>query len=767
MTENPVRHADTIIFPASLDPKAVTVVERLTEAGFESYLVGGCVRDLLLGHIPKDFDVSTEARPRQIRRVFRNCRVIGRRFKLAHVHFGTKIIEVATFRRNPDDLSASDGNDSDQDGDSDWQTNDGDIDSDDPLIVRDNVYGTSEEDARRRDFTMNALLYDVGTGEVIDWVGGVPDLERRVLATIGDPALRIAEDPVRMLRAIKFTARLGLTLDPALEQAMAASAGLISKSAPPRVLEEIHKLLSCGKAEHSLDMLRRFGLLELLLPELGRYYKDRADELSAVGRAIDHVDRGQRRLGNALLLSALYHGPWRALLDANEGNDPQGVARDLIQPTALVMSIPRRDVARMKALLAAQLRLESPRRGRRVRMGDFLNRTSTQEAVDLLYLRALAGGVDPELHAEWGERLAWCQGEPVRDDERDDDSAASDAPGTGRKRRRRRRGGRRNRRGGEDHEQDAGSESGSERSSEPRRERSGRTRRPRAAETAAGESMESSEHPAQPQSAATAAPGPAAQRSPPAAESKPVSALDERPAKGGLRKFVGRLMRKVLGAEAPPAPKPQRADATSASTPPAAHSAAQKSVPSAGEAPTANPAQSDAQSPPAPHGGDREDGGPRRRKRRRRRSGRGRSAEGGADGEQTSSLKSGQEADVEGGDSPSSKPGGSPRPEGERSPRKRRSRGGRSRSGKGREAGQEPRDAGASGEKAESSSNRPGRPRGGRGGNGRGDNGSSGGRKPRPGRSDGTSVTRPKVPKEDDGSNLARHPEDVEDIFDW
>src|SRR5882757_718517 len=197
-----------------LDPDAVKVVRRLRRAGFTGYLVGGCVRDLLLGMRPKDFDVATSAHPNQVKETFRNSRLIGRRFRLAHVYFrGGKIIEVSTFRANPlDELT--------------------DLPQD-LLIRHDNVFGTAEEDARRRDFTINGLFYDVDNDRVIDYVEGLPDLERRTVRTIGDPDIRFREDPIRILRALKFAARLDFEIEPATYAAILAHKGEIAKCAPP------------------------------------------------------------------------------------------------------------------------------------------------------------------------------------------------------------------------------------------------------------------------------------------------------------------------------------------------------------------------------------------------------------------------------------------------------------------------------------------------------------------------------------------------------
>src|SRR6188508_2453920 len=229
----------------AIDADADRVVRKLTRAGYKAYLVGGCVRDLLVSRTPKDFDVATSATPNEIRATFRNCRIIGRRFRLAHVFFGSKIIETATFRANPRDE-----------------------DDHDLLIRRDNVFGTEAEDAKRRDFTINGLFYDVEREEVIDHVGGLADLDQKLVRTIGDPDIRFQEDPVRMLRAIKFAARLGFGFEPATYRALLRWRGEISKCAPPRLLEEIHRLLRGGAARRSFELLVETGVLAVLSPYL-------------------------------------------------------------------------------------------------------------------------------------------------------------------------------------------------------------------------------------------------------------------------------------------------------------------------------------------------------------------------------------------------------------------------------------------------------------------------------------------------------------------
>lgn len=231
---------------ASIDPDADRVVRKLARHGYKAYLVGGCVRDLLVGRAPKDFDVATSATPNEIRATFRNCRIIGRRFRLAHVFFGSKIIETSTFRANPRDED----------------------DRQDLLIRRDNVFGNETEDALRRDFTINGLFYDVEKEEVIDHVGGLRDLEARLVRTIGDPDIRFQEDPVRMLRALKFAARLDFSLETATYRSLMRWRGEISKCAPPRVLEEIYRLLRGGAARRSFELLVETGTLAVMSPHL-------------------------------------------------------------------------------------------------------------------------------------------------------------------------------------------------------------------------------------------------------------------------------------------------------------------------------------------------------------------------------------------------------------------------------------------------------------------------------------------------------------------
>jgi poly(A) polymerase len=345
------------IAPDQIDPDAAKVVQRLRRFDHAAYLVGGCVRDLLLGRKPKDFDVVTSATPPEIKRLFKNCRIIGRRFRLAHIFFGSKIIETSTFRANPRELeeeeseSASNGN--------------GDGDGNDLLIRRDNVFGTPEEDARRRDFTINGLFYDLETGQVIDHVSGMADLEARVVRTIGDPDIRFREDPVRILRAVKFAARCDLTIEPETYRRMMDHRNEIAKCAQARVSEEFYRLLRAGAAKRSMEILVESDLLELLSPELSRALKndpEQSDEIrlrrARLWAYLDALDRSTNRRpvapSNSLLLAVLMLPPLRDALDP----DSTGV-RDIGQLVAqgIAPALERLKASRRDAELARQILL--------------------------------------------------------------------------------------------------------------------------------------------------------------------------------------------------------------------------------------------------------------------------------------------------------------------------------------------------------------------------------------------------------------------------
>src|SRR3954466_15369255 len=262
-----VPRAEHPISRSQVDADALKVLYRLHQNGYIAYLVGGSVRDLLLGRHPKDFDIGTSAHPYQGKRLFRNCWIIGRRFRLAHVRFGPKTIEVATFRRL---VSAAELADAEAAEEADVQADRVPLEGDDRdrLVHRDNTFGTPEEDAFRRDFTINALFYDIGTFSIIDYVGGLKDLENRLIRSIGDPGVRFLEDPVRMMRAVVFAARLDFWIDEPILDAFETHRHEIGHAAPARLVEEYFKILRSGYAAQTFRMLKEVRLLREMTPEL-------------------------------------------------------------------------------------------------------------------------------------------------------------------------------------------------------------------------------------------------------------------------------------------------------------------------------------------------------------------------------------------------------------------------------------------------------------------------------------------------------------------
>ena len=269
--------ADHCISRKNIDPDALKVLYRLSSLGYVAYLVGGGVRDLLLGRQPKDFDVGTSAKPNEVKRAFRNCFLIGRRFRLAHVRFGQKVIETATFRQNSQTVGeiiehAAEG----------------------PL--EDNTFGTPETDAYRRDFTVNGLFYNIKDFSVIDYVGGLKDLKKRLIRSIGDPMIRFREDPVRMMRAIKFSARLDFVIERKTGKAIRSLHSCILTASVPRLCEELFRLFSYGTSEKAFRMLWNFGLMGDLLPDLAKFIDSDGGEKSATWKYLAVLDRYERAM---------------------------------------------------------------------------------------------------------------------------------------------------------------------------------------------------------------------------------------------------------------------------------------------------------------------------------------------------------------------------------------------------------------------------------------------------------------------------------------
>jgi poly(A) polymerase len=468
---------------ASISPNALKVLYRLKEAGYQAFLVGGAVRDLLLGLRPKDFDVATDALPEDVRRLFRNCRLIGRRFRLAHVHFGSEIIEVATFRAAaaperedlPDDAAdgapeeAAEGapEGDDESGDyiepvrvepvrtepvhgADSEHRAFDVTG---RILRDNMYGSIEEDVWRRDFAANGLYYNIADLSIWDFVDGVSDVKARRLKLIGDPETRYREDPVRMLRAVRFAAKLGFTIDADTEAPIRKLGYLLDGVPPARLFDEVLKLFLSGYGARSFELLQKYGLFEHLFP-----LSAAAFELPPYAYAREMLERGLKNtdarvvadkpVTPTFLFAILL---WSAVLrELNER--AAGPAPDLallMQACDAVLkaqqsriSIPRRFAVPMRELLMLQ-----PRFTRRsgVKALNLLQHPRFRAAYDFLLLRAEVGVADTEL-AEWWtriqvlpqeERVALVQARPQEPPLPSDGAA----PPPGRRRRRRRRGG--------------------------------------------------------------------------------------------------------------------------------------------------------------------------------------------------------------------------------------------------------------------------------------------------------------------------------------
>ena len=384
-----IPRAQHAISRKSISAGALRVLYRLHEAGHRACLVGGAVRDLLLGGHPKDFDVATDATPEQVRALFRNCRLIGRRFRLAHVVFGREIIEVATFRGSSDDGS-------------------GDRHLVDGRLVRDNVYGTIEEDAVRRDFTVNALYYDISDFSVLDSVGGMDDLQHRVLCLIGDPEQRYREDPVRMLRAARLAAKLGFEIDAATAAPFAALGPLLSEAPPARLFDESLKLFMSGHGLASFKALERYGLLQHVFPATARVLAgEHAGAFrKLVERTLANTDarvREDKPVTPAFLFAALLWEPVRRAAQAaiDAGTDAAAAwshATDrVLHEQAQRVAIPRRFTIAVEEIWSMQPRFTQLTRKRAFRL---LEHPRFRAAYDFLVLRACEGGEVAEL-AQW------------------------------------------------------------------------------------------------------------------------------------------------------------------------------------------------------------------------------------------------------------------------------------------------------------------------------------------------------------------------------
>ena len=371
----------------------------MRKAGYDAYLVGGGVRDLLLGREPKDFDVATNASPEEIRSVFRNCRLIGRRFRLAHVHFGGEIIEVATFR--------SGQNGEEEPG----------VDAGTGLILHDNVYGTIEEDAARRDFSVNALYYNIADFSVVDFTGGVEDLRQGVLRPLGDAETRFREDPVRMLRAARFAAKLGFAIEPEAQRQLERLGYLLEAVPPARLFDECLKLFMGGFAVEAYEKLRHYDLFRHLFPAtdacLAR--EENAFPLTLVYRGLQNTDARiaeDKPVTPAFLFGVLLWEPVRSRAEREmaEGVPPvpaiQAAAADVVEEQGRHTALPKRFSIPMREIWALQPRFDQRGGKRPLRL---LEHPRFRAAYDFFLLRAEAGEADADL-ARWWTALQEADG---------------------------------------------------------------------------------------------------------------------------------------------------------------------------------------------------------------------------------------------------------------------------------------------------------------------------------------------------------------------
>jgi poly(A) polymerase len=433
-----IPRAEHSISRQNISPNALRVLYRLREGGYQAFLVGGCLRDLLLGVEPKDFDVATSARPEEVKRLFRNCRLIGRRFRLAHVFFGHEIIEVATFRAasapsqgeetedDPDilpEVGASEDNPeaeaaSDEEREREAQADErGEAPIDRVLdeggrILRDNSYGSVEEDVWRRDFTCNALYYNIEDFSLWDYVGAMEDVRARRLRLIGNAAQRYREDPVRMLRAARFEAKLGFTLDADTETGIATLRGALMQVPAARLFDETLKLFLTGHGVRSLEVLRRRGLLEVLYPGVDRFLREHPDSLvekllvAGLANTDARVMAG-KSVTPTFLFTLLLYGPIAGYIEkqppeqwSDVGTILDGCDHALREALQRVM-IPKRFSLGVRDMFALQPQLENPRSRRVLRL---IEQPRFRAGYDLLLLRAEVG-MAPRDVAEWWTAL--------------------------------------------------------------------------------------------------------------------------------------------------------------------------------------------------------------------------------------------------------------------------------------------------------------------------------------------------------------------------
>jgi poly(A) polymerase len=384
--ENAALHPEPSIVPrsehsisrSSIDPDALKVLYRLHRHGHIAYLVGGGVRDLLLGKKPKDFDISTSAHPNEIRKIFGNCRLIGRRFRLAHIYFrGRKIIEVSTFRT----ISEFNGEDG--------------------PVTSDNTFGTPWEDAFRRDFTINALFYNISDFSVIDYVNGLQDLENGLVSCIGDPEVRFREDPIRMLRGVRFAALLDFDLDAQSERYIRENRDDIWEGAIPRILEEIIRMMGRGTAARAFGHLQELGLLSTLFPEIDQHVRmEGAGSYNEVLSRLDKRFLSGEVLEPWLIFACLFYPYFDFIYRGSSGDDLVKLARDAISPVCQRIQVPKRMQDVIRQILAAQVRLFGLR-NHRFKPRTIMRKSYFNDAFTLFEIVAPTIPEGRELAREW------------------------------------------------------------------------------------------------------------------------------------------------------------------------------------------------------------------------------------------------------------------------------------------------------------------------------------------------------------------------------
>jgi poly(A) polymerase len=380
-----IPRAEHTISRRAINPNALKVLYRLHDEGFNAYLVGGCVRDLLLGIPPKDFDIATNARPEEVRRLFKNCRLIGKRFRLAHILFGRDIIEVTTFRTHHEKAKEQHGK------------------SHQGMIVRDNVYGTIEDDAHRRDFRINALYYNIADYSIVDYVGGISDIKNKVLHMIGDPSQRFLEDPVRLIRAVRFMAKLHIHITPETEKPLSELSHLLQNVSSARLFHEVLKIFTSGTTLETIQLLQKYHLVT----QLFLYSKNSQPLLNiALASTDQRINEGKTVSPAFLFAVLLWHPVLEHVAQLTDNGLPPYVAfekalQDVIKQQTVRLAIPRLMQMSIREIFLLQYRL-AYRRGKQPY--SLLEHPRFRAGYDLLILRAEAGEPIQEL-AEWWQKF--------------------------------------------------------------------------------------------------------------------------------------------------------------------------------------------------------------------------------------------------------------------------------------------------------------------------------------------------------------------------